>query len=210
MNAPARGARPQIRVDLQLVADMIEAKSRVLDVGAGDGTLLGYLVHYKHVDGRGIELSQEGVQACVSHGLSVIQGNAETDLKDYPADAFDYVILSQTLLEVHDTRGALEQLMRIGHRAIVSFPNFGHWRIRWYLMWSGRTPMTRVLPHQWYETPNLRVCTVDDFLALCREMEITVREAYAVDMAGRARRFRAGSWLTNWRAQQAVFLLARE
>lgn len=210
MNAPAPEARPQIRVDLQLIADMIEPKTRVLDVGAGDGTLLDYLVHYKRVDGRGIELSQEGVKACVSHGLSVIQGNAETDLKDYPADAFDYVILSQTLLEVRDTKGALEQLMRIGHRAIVSFPNFGHWRIRWYLLWSGRTPMTPVLPYQWYDTPNIRLCTVDDFLALCREMEITVRDAYAVDMAGRARRFRAGSWLTNWRAQQAVFLLARE
>src|SRR5262245_26818550 len=126
-SAPAAG----IRIDLQLIADMVTPRARVLDVGCGDGVLLDYLVHFKQVDGRGIELSQAGVNACVSQGLSVIQGNADTDLKDYPSDAFDYVVLSQTLQAMRDPKGVLDQLVRIGRHAIVSFPNFGHWRVRW-------------------------------------------------------------------------------
>src|SRR5258707_1036399 len=117
-----------IRVDLQLIADMIKPGARVLDIGCGDGTLLDYLVHFKQVDGRGIELGQSGVNACVGRGLSVIQGDADTDLRTYPAGAFDYVVLSQTLQATRDPKGVVEQLVRIGRRAVVSFPNFGHWR----------------------------------------------------------------------------------
>ncbi|HEX5644349.1 MAG TPA: methionine biosynthesis protein MetW, partial [Erythrobacter sp.] len=131
-------ARRSIRIDLQLIADMIEPNSRVLDVGCGDGALLEYLVHFKQVDGRGVEISQAGVNACVARGLSVVQGDADTDLKDYPADAFDHVVLSQTLQATHQPRAVLEHLVRIGRRAIVSFPNFGHWRVRWHLATIGR------------------------------------------------------------------------
>ena len=119
-----------IRIDLQLIADMVASGSRVLDVGCGDGALLDYLVHFKQVDGRGIELSQAGVNACVASGLSVIQGNADTDLSDYPDNAFDYVILSQTLQATRQPRVVLEHMLRIGGRAIVSVPNFGHWKVR--------------------------------------------------------------------------------
>ncbi len=203
-------ARAQIRVDLQLVADFIEPNSRVLDIGAGDGALLDYLVHFKGVDGRGIELSPHGVANCVSHGLSVIQGDAETDLSDYPGDSFDYVILSQTLQTIHDTKGVLSDMLRIGRRAIVSFPNFGHWPLRWHLMWSGRTPRSKALPYEWYETPNIRICTIVDFLALCDELDITVERSIAIDAAGRSRRFRSDSWVNNWLAQQAIFQLSRD
>src|SRR5258705_4512099 len=126
-----------IRIDLQLIAEMIAPKSRVLDVGCGDGALLDHLVHAKGVDGRGVEISQAGVNACVTHGLSVIQGNADTDLKDYPSDAFDYIVLSQTLQATRKPHQVLKQLVRIGRHAIVSFPNFGHWRVRWQLLTRG-------------------------------------------------------------------------
>ncbi len=135
-----------IRVDLQHIADMVAPGSRVLDVGCGDGALLDYLVHFKQVDGRGIELSQAGVNACVGVGLSVIQGDADTDLAGYPSDAFDYAILSQTLQATRDPKGVLDQLVRIARRAIVSFPNFGHWRMRWHLLTQGTMPVTPSLP----------------------------------------------------------------
>src|SRR6202045_2325589 len=135
------------RVDLLLVADMVEAKSRVLDVGCGDGTLLRLLAEEKEVDARGIELSQRGVNDCVAKGLSVIQGDADTDLADYPGNAFDYVILSQTLQATRQPRVVLEHMLRIGRRAIVSFPNFGHWRIRMQGLFRGRMPRADHLPY---------------------------------------------------------------
>ena len=136
----------------------------MLDVGCGDGALLDYLVHAKGVDGRGVEISQAGVNACVTHGLSVIQGNADTDLKDYPSDAFDYIVLSQTLQATRKPHQVLKQLVRIGRHAIVSFPNFGHWRVRWQLLTRGRMPMTDSMPLQWFDTPNIHFCTILDFM----------------------------------------------
>ena len=156
-----------IRIDLQLIAEMIAPKSRVLDVGCGDGALLDHLVHAKGVDGRGVEISQAGVNACVTHGLSVIQGNADTDLKDYPSDAFDYIVLSQTLQATRKPHQVLKQLVRIGRHAIVSFPNFGHWRVRWQLLTRGRMPVTDSMPLQWFATPNIHFCTIRDFVGLC-------------------------------------------
>src|SRR5712671_3373578 len=142
------------RVDHLLVAEMIEPRSRVLDVGCGDGELLK-LLESRGVDGRGIELSREGVNDCVAKGLSVIQGDADTDLIDYPDAAFDYVILSQTLQATRRPRAIIEQMLRIGRRAIVSFPNFGHGRIRTQLALRGRMPITENLPQSWYDTPNI-------------------------------------------------------
>ena len=135
----------RLRGDLQLIADMIDPDSRVLDVGCGDGALLAWLGTRKGVDGRGIELSMDGVRACVGSGLSVIQGDADADLENYPDDAFDYVVLSQTLQATHDPKTVLEHMARIGRRVIVSFPNFGHWPVRLGLMFQGRMPRTRNL-----------------------------------------------------------------
>jgi methionine biosynthesis protein MetW len=204
------GTTPSIRVDLQLIAGMVEAGSRVLDVGCGDGALLQHLWKAKEVDGRGIELSQAGVNACVRNGLSVIQGDADTDLKDYPSDAFDYVILSQTLQATYNPRIVLDHMARIGRRSIVSFPNFGYWRVRLSLAWSGRMPVTENLPHQWYDTPNIHFCTIRDFVALAREMNLHVERGLALDGNGRPMGVNATGALANIMAEQAVFLLRRD
>jgi methionine biosynthesis protein MetW len=198
----------KIRADLQLIADMIEPGARVLDIGCGDGTLLEHLVYVKQVTGRGIELSQNGVNACVSQGLSVIQGDADTDLTDYPAGAFDYAILSQTLQATHDPRHVLEQLVRIGRRAVVSFPNFGHWRSRLYLLCRGRMPVTAALPVSWYETPNIHFCTIRDFSALCAEVGVTVERSLSLDAGGRAAP-QQSLRLANLLGQSALFLLRK-
>ncbi len=206
---PGIDVRGGIRVDLQLIADMIEPGSRVLDVGCADGALLAWLVHYKQVDGRGIELSNEGVNACVAAGLSVIMGDAETDLFDYPANAMDYVVLSQTLQAMKAPRTVLEQLLRVGSRAIVSFPNFAHWRSRWFLMVRGRMPMSRALPYSWWETPNIHHCTIADFVELCRDMGITIETSLSLDSTGTRHRIGRNLRLANLLGEQAVFLLRR-
>lgn len=200
--------RKSIRVDLQIIADMIDLNSRVLDVGCGNGVLLDYLVHFKQVDGRGIELSTEGVNACVSNGLSVIQGDANYDLKEFPDHAFDFVVLSQTLQAMNNPRKVLEQMLRIGRFAIVSFPNFAHWRVRFHLGFKGRMPVSETLPFQWYETPNIHFCTIKDFNSLCKEMGIVVQRSMSLDNSGSAvRRIDLAPFLSNFFGEQAVFLL---
>src|ERR1700712_2614609 len=163
--AEAARAPGGARFDHILVSEMVEPRSRVLDVGCGDGDLLR-LLEQRGVDGRGIELSREGVNECVAKGLAVIQGDADTDLADYPDDAFDYVILSQTLQATRRPRVVLEQMLRIGQHAIVSFPNFGHWRIRMQVMFRGQMPRTDNLPYLWYDSPNIHFCTIKDFREL--------------------------------------------
>ena len=206
--APARPDRAE-RFDLVLVADMVAHGSRVLDLGCGDGDLLHLLADTRDVDARGLELSQEGVNRCVARGLSVIQGDADTDLADYPDAAFDYVILSQTLQATEKPRVVLEQMLRIGRRAIVSFPNFGHWRIRLDLALRGRMPMNDSLPHAWYETPNIHFCTIRDFLALARGVGAEVERAVVLNEAAVPLRAGAPAWLWNLTGQQAVFMLRR-
>ena len=196
-----------IRKDLQVIADMIEPGSRVLDVGSADGALLDYLVNEKGVDGRGIELSADGVNACVSAGLSVIQGDAETDMFDYPDHAFDCVVLSQTLQAMRAPKSTLEQLLRVGRYAIVSLPNFAHWRLRWHLLVSGRMPVNPTLPYEWYETPNIHLCSIKDFVILCRKMGVTIDRGISLDRNGIPRRFGRSLYLVNLFGEQAVFLL---
>ncbi|HEY7690196.1 MAG TPA: methionine biosynthesis protein MetW [Dongiaceae bacterium] len=205
--APA-AANTGIRVDLQLIADMVAPKARVLDVGCGDGALLDYLVHFKQVDGRGIEISQAGVNASVSQGLSVIQGDADTDLKDYPSGAFDYVVLSQTLQATRDPKGVLRELVRIGKHAIVSFPNFGHWRVRWQLLSRGRMPVTESLAQSWYDTPNIHFCTILDFIELARELGIQVERAVVISRQGKPSAIHS-LWHANIFGEQGLFLLRR-
>jgi len=182
---PSASAPGELRRDLRLIADMVEPGSRVLDIGCGDGALLAWLAREKDVDGRGMELSQSGVNACVSHGLSVIQGNADSDLDDYPSDGFDYAILSQTLQATRKPRKVLRNLVRIGRRAIVSFPNFGHWRIRLRLLLDGSMPETALLSHAWYDTPNIHLCTVKDFEDLCRKIGAEILDEHVLH-AGRS------------------------
>lgn len=197
------------RVDLQVVADMIAPRARVLDVGCGAGELLELLQTDKQVDGRGLELSQRGVNECVSRGLSVVQGDADRDLVFYPDEGFDYVVLSQTLQATHNPKAVLDELLRIGRRAIVSFPNFGHWRVRLWLLFRGRMPVTKDLPHSWYDTPNIHFCTIRDFVNLCDELGATVESAAALDGNGQKIGLSMPWWFWNFFGQQAVFLLRR-
>jgi methionine biosynthesis protein MetW len=203
----APGAAGELRQDLRLIAEMIEPASRVLDIGCGDGALLAYLARQKSVDGRGIELSQSGVNACVGHGLSVIQGDADRDLEAYPDGAFDVVVLSQTLQATHRPRRVVEELVRIGRRAIVSFPNFGFWRIRFGLLLTGRMPVSQCLVYPWYETPNIHLCTIRDFVALCDEIGVRVDRSVTLDRHGQPYSLDPRGSLANLLAEQGIFVL---
>jgi methionine biosynthesis protein MetW len=198
----------ELRRDLRLIAEMILPGSRVLDIGCGDGALLGYLGRYKGVDGRGIELSQAGVNACVSRGLSVIQGDADRDLEAYPSGAFDLVVLSQTLQATREPRRVLESLVRIARRAIVSFPNFGFWRIRLHLLTRGRMPASDLLSYAWYDTPNIHLCTIRDFAALCDAIGAKIEHGLALDRRGRPFPLDPRGALANLLAEQAIFVLS--
>lgn len=195
------------RVDHVLIAEMVEAGARVLDVGCGDGELLQLLAERKGVDGRGVELQRDKVNACVAHGLSVIQGDADSDLDNYPDNAFDYVILSLTIQATRRPKIVLENLLRIGRRAIVSFPNFGHWQVRSGLLWRGRMPLTENLPDAWYLTPNAHLCTIRDFADLCDLVNAEVEQAVAFNAYGKRLPIKWSLSMQNMFGEKAVFLL---
>jgi methionine biosynthesis protein MetW len=198
-----------LRPDLAAIAALIPAGARVLDIGCGEGDLLEHLVTAKQVEGRGIELAQQNVNACVGRGLSVVQGDADTDLADYPSSVFDVVILSQTIQATRSPRTVVSHLLRIGQRTIVSFPNFGHWRIRLALLVQGRMPRTGILGYRWYETPNIHLCTISDFVALVRENGARIERVIALSEKGRTRPMQVDAWGPNLLAQGAIFVLTK-
>ena len=207
--ASANGNLNEKRIDLMLIASLVEQGTRVLDIGCGNGELMELLVAERNVDARGLELSQQGVNACVSRGLAVVQGNADTDLSYYPDQGFDTVILSQTLQATRRPKEVLQEMSRIGSKLIVSIPNFGHWRIRLALALSGRMPETQALSATWYETANIHLCSMLDLTDLCDELSLRVETCLTVTN-GKVHQStgRPSAW-QNLMAELVVFELTR-
>jgi methionine biosynthesis protein MetW len=191
------------RSDYAIIGEIVEPGTMVLDLGCGDGELLAWLAENKGVDARGVEMSGAKVQRAIARGVSVYQGDIDDGLEDYPDLAFDYVILSQTLQETRSPVKVLREMLRVGRRAIVAFPNFGHWSVRMSMLFSGRAPKTKLFPHDWYDSPNIHVLSVDDFEALASREHLLVERRFC--LAGHRRI----SVLQNLRAEVAVFLVRK-
>ncbi len=203
--------RQKTRRDLELIASLVPRAAKVLDVGCGQGDLLALLRESRGVDGRGLEISRDGVSACVARGLSVVQGDGDRDLLDYPTAAFDYVILTRTIQAMHRPARALKEALRVGEKVIVSFPNFGFWRNRMQILIEGRMPQSESLNVMWYETPNIHFCTIRDFVELCEAQNHRIEKGFAVRTNGNSREISPkGFALTsaNWRSEEAVFVIS--
>ena len=197
----------RLRPDLNAISELVSANSKVLDIGCGDGQLLDWLVQNKKIEGRGLELSQTGVNASIAKGLAVVQGDANTDLSYYPSNAYDFVILSQTLQTMRDPKNTLKDLTRIGKKVIVSVPNFGYWKNRLYLLFFGKMPVTKTLFYQWYDSPNIHFCTLNDFVDLCQEMNIKIEQQVYVDNKGVPSYFQGKGAFANIFGEQGIFML---
>ena len=169
-----------MKKEFQIISELIENNTKVLDVGCGDGVLMKHLKDTKKIDVRGLEISKKKVQICISKGLSVIEGNAENDLQQFPNLSFDYVILSQTLQAFYNTEKVIDDLLKIANKAIVTIPNFGYWKVRLHLFFNGTMPVTRHLPNEWYNTPNLHMCTIKDFFNFCNTKKIKLFNSLAL------------------------------
>lgn len=205
-----------LRPDQQIIADLIPRGVRLLDVGCGQGVLLHHLLTQKQVDARGLEISQQGVNACVSKGLAVIQGDADEDLRDYPDNAFNWIVLSQTLQATKQPRAVLEQMARIGEHLVVSIPNFGYWRVRLQFLLRGRMPVNKHLSYQWYDTPNIHFCTIRDFKALAEEVGLEILAGEFLHVEGSRAIGRKAllqkllrRYCPNIFAEQAIFVLKK-
>ncbi len=170
-----------MKKEFKVIADLLPQNVRVLDVGCGDGSLMSHLINKKNIEARGLELEKENVQKCIYKGLPVIQGNAETELHQFPNQSFDYVILSQTLQAFYNPEKVLKELLRIGKSVVISIPNFGYWKVRTSLLFFGRMPVTKTLPNSWYNTPNLHMCTIKDLFHFCVEKNIKIKKVIGVN-----------------------------
>jgi len=197
-----------MKKEFRVIADLLPRNIRVLDVGCGDGSLMSHLIKEKNIEVRGLEIVEENVKKCIYKGLSVIEGNAETELHQFPTKSFDFVILSQTLQAMMKPKDILSELLRIGSKAIVSFPNFGHWKIRLQLLISGKMPVTESLPYTWYDTPNIHFFTIKDFLNLCNEMNIVIEKS--IGLTSKGKQFDISESVTgvNFFTHEAIFLLS--
>ena len=171
----------KMKKEFKVIADLLPNNTRVLDVGCGDGSLMNLLVKEKNIEVRGLELEKQNVQECIYKGLPVIQGNAETELYQFPNQSFDYVVLSQTLQAFYNPDKVLKELLRIGKSVIISIPNFGYWKVRTSLLFFGKMPMTNTLPNSWYNTPNLHMCTIKDLFNYCDEQNIKIKKVIGVN-----------------------------
>ncbi len=206
---PIRYVAKNMRLDLRLIAEMIPRGAKVLDIGCGDGALLAHLTAEKGADARGIEIDMAEATQAVASGLAVIHGDADHDLAFYPDGAFDYVVLSRTLQAVERPREVLRQMLRIGRHAILSFPNFGHWKVRLQLLLTGRMPMTATWSRAWHDTPNIHPCTIQDFFDLCALDGYVVEKWLAVDDQGLKAPWKRSPAMANLFGEQALFLLRR-
>ena len=169
-----------MKLEFKIIADLLEENTRILDVGCDDGTLMEFLKKNKNVDIRGIEISKKKVQVCISKGLTVLEGNAEFDLKQFPENSFDYVVLGQTLQAFVNPEIVIKELLRVGKKAIVTIPNFGHWRVRLNLLTKGTMPVTKTLPNDWYNTPNIHMCTIKDFVKFSKTINFKIYKSLAL------------------------------
>ena len=192
-----------------IISKLTKSNSKVLDIGCGNGDLLKYLEETKNINGQGIEISHQGVQDCVSKGLSVIQGNADTDLKHFPDNSFDVVILSRTLQATHKPKEVLTEMLRIGKKCIVSIPNFGHWKCRLQIFFKGKMPMTETLSVPWFETENIHLCTIKDFIEICFLRNIVIEETYSINDNKAHKIRKPNTLLNNLFSKEGIFVLKK-
>ena len=195
--------------DFNVISNMIPALSSVIDVGCGDGSLLKYLDKNKNINGRGLEIDQDKIRECLAKGISVIQGDADIDLADYPDKSFDYSILTYTLQATKRPKKVLEELVRISNKAIVSFPNFGYWKIRMHLLTNGTMPISNELSYSWYETPNLHLCTIFDLIDLCEKTNIKIENKVNLKRH-LIQDYKQKSWLDNCFSESGMFLISKK
>ena len=198
-----------MKKEFKIISELIENNSRVLDVGCGDGTLMKYLKDKKNVDTRGLEISKKNVQDCTSKGLSVIEGNAEKDLHQFPNLSFDYVILSQTLQAFYNPEKVIDDLLRVANKAIVTIPNFGHWKVRIHLLLKGTMPITETLPNEWYNTPNLHMCTIKDFFNFCSKKKIELYKSIALNDEKTSKINSGNINIKNLSSELGIFLIKK-
>jgi len=194
--------------EFKIIANLLPVQSRVLDVGCGDGALIEVLIKQKGIDARGIELEESKVKQCISKGLSVIQGNAETELGQFPDKAFDFVVLSQTLQAFYQPENVLNELLRIGKKVIISIPNFGYWRVRTSLLFFGKMPVTKSLPNSWYNTPNLHMCSIKDFYQLCGKKKIKMDKIIGINNEKISSINRVNLEMKNLLSEIGIFLIS--
>ena len=198
-----------MKKEFKIISELIENNTRVLDVGCGEGTLMKYLKDEKHVDTRGLEISKKNVQDCTSKGLSVIEGNAEKDLHQFPNFSFDYVILSQTLQAFYNPEKVIDDLLRVANKAIVTIPNFGYWKVRMHLLLKGTMPITETLPNEWYNTPNLHMCTIKDFFNFCSKKKIELYKSIALNDEKTSKINSGNINIKNLSSELGIFLIKK-